>query len=112
MEQPQAGIEIKASFLVWLYFTLYLFPPKITIDGGQPIGGKWGDNLIPVAPGNHTVTVYWPLYWFLPSNKATISVDVPAGQVAQIEYKPAFLFFLPGKIKVLGTRPMAPGQAA
>jgi hypothetical protein len=112
MQQPQAGIEVKASFFVLLYFTLFLFPPKITIDGGEPISGKWGDNLLPAAPGNHTVTVYWPLYWFLPSNKATITVDVQPGQVAQIDYKPAFLFFLPGKIQQTGVRSIAPGQAA
>jgi hypothetical protein len=114
MEQPQAGIEVKAGFFP-LWFTLFLFPPKITIDGGEPIAAKWGDNLIPVAPGTHTVTVWWPLYWFLPSNKATITVDVAPGQVAQIDYKPhiTYLFFLPGRILNLGVRSIqGPGQAA
>jgi len=112
VQQPQAGLEIKTSFFAF-WFTLFLFPPKISIDGSPPIPGKWGDNLIPVGPGRHSITVWWPLYWFIPANKATVTVDVAQGQVAQIHYMPAAwpLFFFAGRIQQTGVRGMQ-GQAA
>jgi len=113
MQQPQAGLEIKASFL-WIWFTLFLFPPKISVDGAQPFSGKWGDNLVPMTPGRHQVEVYWPLYWFIPGNRATVVFDVAAGQVAQLLYQPhPFpLWFLQGRMQQVGVRAMLAGGQA
>ena len=108
MQQPQAGLEIDTtppSWLVYLsIFTIYLFQPKIVLDGGQPIPAKWGVNHVPVMPGRHAVKVYWPAYWFIPSNVAEVSVDAPQGQVAQLRYHVNWLFFLPGSMEQTGVR--------
>ncbi|MEY2421864.1 MAG: hypothetical protein QOI95_1931 [Acidimicrobiaceae bacterium] len=111
MQQPQAGLEIKASFSI-LFFMLYLFPPKISIDGSQAMPGKWGDNLIPMSPGRHMVSFWWPLYWIIPANRAQVVVDIAPGQVAQLQYKPRWFWFLEGKMQQVGVRPMLAGGQA
>jgi hypothetical protein len=112
VQQPQAGLEIKASLSIF-FFTLYLFPPKISIDGSEPIAATWGDNLIPMTPGRHSVSMWYPLYWFLPVNRGELVVDIQPGQVAQLVYKPRWLIFLPGKLDQVGVRGMvSPGAAA
>lgn len=111
MQQPQAGLEITADFHP-LLFTLYLFPPKISIDGSQPMPAKWGVNLLPMTPGRHYVKFYWPAYWFLPSNVAEVVVDIPQGQVAQMHYRARWFFLLPGMMWQTGVRPMLAGAPA
>jgi hypothetical protein len=111
VQQPQAGLEIKAP-LSFFFWGLYLFPPKVSIDGSAPISAKWGDNLLPMTPGRHQVTFWWPAYWFLPSNKASVTVDIAQGQVAKLLYKPRWLFFLEGRMQQVGVRPMLAGGQA
>src|SRR5689334_13686042 len=103
MQQPQAGLEIN-TVVPWWYFTVKLFPAKMTIDGSAPIPAKWGTNLVPMTPGRHTVTFYWLAYWFMASNKAEIVVDVPEGQVVQLMYKPRWILFLAGILQAVGVR--------
>jgi len=116
VQQPQAGLEIKATVPTWLavlsLWLIYIFPPKVTVDGSQPIPGKWGDNLIPMTPGRHMVTVYYALYWFIPASRAELVVDIPQGQVAQLQYSPKWFWFLRGAIAQTGVRGMMPGGAA
>jgi hypothetical protein len=120
MQQPQAGLELKAVIPTWLVVMslglLYIFPPKVIVNGSAPINAKWGDNLIPMTPGRHTIAVHYLLYWFIPSCKAQLVVDIQPGQVAQVQYSPSWLFLLAGKMQQLGSRPMlsqgASGAAA
>ena len=105
MQQPQAGLEINPAVPWWL-FTAKIFPAKMSIDGSAPIPAKWGTNLVPVTPGPHTVKFWWLAYWFLPSNNAQLVVDVPAGQVVQLVYKPRWLIFIAGVLQAIGVRGM------
>ncbi|HEX4821049.1 MAG TPA: DUF2510 domain-containing protein [Acidimicrobiales bacterium] len=115
MQQPQAGLQIK-TIVSWWFFTVRVFPAKVSIDGSAPIAATWGDTLIPVTPGQHRVSFWWNAYWFLPSNRGEVVVDVPEGQVALLEYKPRWLIFMSGILTWIGVRPMlqqaAPGGAA
>ena len=111
MQQPPAGLEIKAIVPWWL-FTLYIFPAKVSINGSAPMAARWGDTLIPMSPGRHTVQFWWNAYWFLPSNKAEVVVDVQEGQVAQLLYKPRWFFLLPGAMQWVGVRPMVQQASA
>jgi hypothetical protein len=115
VQQPQAGLEIKAP-VSWFLFTLHLFPLKLSINGSPAMPAKWGDNLIPMTPGRHVVRLWWMAYWFMPSNRGELTIDIAPGQVAQLEYKARWLVFLPGKLQQVGVRPMlnqsAPATAA
>jgi len=116
VQQPQAGLEIKATIPTYLAVLslglIYIFKPKITIDGSQPIDQTWGDNLIPVAPGRHMVSYYWVLYWFIPANRTQLVFDVQQGQVAQLQYSPTWFWFLAGKLQQVGVRGMLSQGAA
>jgi hypothetical protein len=111
MQQPQAGLEI-TTIVPWWLFTVRIFPAKVSIDGSAPMAAKWGDNLIPMTPGRHTVQFWWNAYWFLPSNKGEVVVDIPQGQVAQLQYKPRWMIFMAGILQWVAVRPMLqPGAA-
>ena len=107
MQQPQAGLEIKAGFFP-LAFILFFCTPHISINGSPPIRAKWGDNLIPVQPGRHQVTMWYPYAFIKQASKATVVVDVAQGHVAQLSYRPHILYivFLPGRFKQVGVRPI------
>jgi hypothetical protein len=96
------GIELTTKYFI-LSFLCVIFPLTINVDGTD-IKGKWGKQVYPVAPGSHTVTVSWKLYWVLPVNKATMTVSIAEGQAAPLLYYVPWFFLLPGK---LGPTPAA-----
>ena len=98
MAQAPTGIELRAKFFP-LAFLLYLFPPTVEVDG-QAYPAKWGTQFLPMAPGGHTIAVFFK-YIFLPRcNLATTQVTLAPGQVLVVNYKARWLVFLPGKIAV------------
>ena len=105
MQQPQAGVQIK-TIVSWWFFTVRIFPAKVSIDGSAPMTATWGDTLLPVTPGRHTVSFWWNSYWLFPSNRGEVVVDVPEGQVALLEYKPRWLIFMAGILTWVGVRPV------
>jgi hypothetical protein len=96
MAASPTGIELTTKYFI-LNFLIVIFPLTINIDG-QEIKGKWGTQFYPVQAGNHSVTVSWKAYWFLPVNKATTTVSLADGQVAPLQYYAPWLFLLPGKL--------------
>jgi hypothetical protein len=116
MQQPQAGLELKAVIPTWMVVMslglFYIFPPKVKVNGSAPINAKWGENLIPMTSGRHTIDVYYLLYWFIPSCKAQVVVDIQPSQVAQVQYSPSWLFLLAGKMQQVGVRAMLAGGQA
>lgn len=108
MNQPEAGLEIKAGFFP-LAFLLFFCTPHFSVDGSAPIKGKWGENLIPLTAGRHTVTAWYPYLFIKQASKAELVIDVAPGQVAQLSYRPHVLYivFLPGRLKQVGVRPIA-----
>jgi hypothetical protein len=105
MQQPQAGLEIN-TVVPWWYFTVKLFPAKMSINGSAPMPAQWGTNLVPLTPGRYSVKFYWLAYWFIASNKAEVVVDVPDGQVVQLVYKPRWIVFMAGILQAVGIRPI------
>jgi hypothetical protein len=98
MAQTPTGIELRAKVFP-LAFILYLFQPTIEIDG-QAYPAKWGTQFFPVAPGNHSVTLYFKYLFMAQCNKAATGLTVAPGQVAVVTYKSRWLVFLPGKVEV------------
>lgn len=81
---------------------LYLFPPRVEVDGGEPQKISWGSNSLQVAPGQHHLKVYFPyLFIFRKTGKAEADVTATEGQTPTVTYKaPTWFMFLPGKMKV------------
>jgi hypothetical protein len=95
-----ATINLKTKFFP-LAFLLYLFPPRVVIDGGEPLKIGWGDNSLQVAPGSHRVAIYHPYLWVFRAGKASFDVTVQAGQAISVTYKaPTWFVFAPGKTQM------------
>jgi hypothetical protein len=94
-----ATIDVVPRFFP-LAFLLYLFPPRVELDGGPPQRIRWGaDNPLQVTPGAHHVVVYFPYLIVVPrAGKAEIDVSVAEGQTVTVKYKAPWLVFLSGKI--------------
>jgi hypothetical protein len=84
-----------------LAFILYLFPPRVEVDGGPPQKIKWGENQLQVTPGTHHLVVYFPYMIIMRrAGEAAVDVTVQEGQTVTVTYKAPWLVFLAGKIKV------------
>jgi hypothetical protein len=89
-------VEAKFMFLAIL---LYLFPPRVEIDGGPAQKIKWGTNELQVAPGSHTVTVYFPYLWVLRrAGENSTEVTVQEGQTVTVRYKAPAIVLMKGKM--------------
>jgi hypothetical protein len=93
------GIEVTTKYFI-LSFLIVIFPLMITVDGLEA-KGRWGTQFFPAQPGDHSVTMFWKAYWFLPANRATMTVSVADGQVARLQYYAPWFFLLPGRLTPL-----------
>ena len=85
----RTGIEFtgKASILlIWFFF---LFKPQIDVDGSTYAGAWNSPTLIAAAPGQHKISAYYKMYWVLPVNRVDLTVTVPEGGMARVQYKPS-----------------------
>jgi hypothetical protein len=97
MTDPEVAIEVVAKhtpLAVFLYLTKFV----IEVDGNLHEGG-WGNRAVTVAPGPHTVRM-WFRYLGRPCGKADVSVNVAAGSKAVISYRAPIAVFSPGKVNV------------
>ncbi len=102
---PETAIAITAKIL-FLNFFMLLFKPVVEIDG-QSRQGTWSTETFAIAPGPHSVTVFWKYFGLLPVNKATATVNVVEGTTTEVKYKPRWFIFLPGKLTVSSAAPAA-----
>jgi hypothetical protein len=101
MATNPTGIELICNIFLWpLTFFTVIFRPTVEIDG-QPQQVPWRQNhFVPVSAGSHQVVIYWKYFGILKCNKATTQIQLSEGQRVHIEYKTAWLTFLPGKLAV------------
>jgi hypothetical protein len=96
-----ATINLETKFFP-LAFILFLFPPRVEVDGGPAQKISWGSTALQVAPGSHHLTVYFPYMFIMRrAGKAEIDVSVEEGQTVTVRYKAPWLVFLPGRISVV-----------
>jgi hypothetical protein len=98
MPAQSTAIRLNAKQAIW--WLLVTIQPLIVDVDGAPSKGTWGDQTLPVAPGNHRVSVSWKFYWILPIQRGTVDVTVEPGAVVSLRYKVRWLIFLPGKLYI------------
>jgi hypothetical protein len=98
MSAQPSNIRVNAKHAIW--WILVTIQPLIVEIDGVPTKGQWGDQVFPVGPGTHKVSVYWKWYWVLPVQRATMDVTVEPGGTVALRYKIRWLIFLPGKLAV------------
>lgn len=96
---PQSTIQVTAKFFP-LFWILFFIKPHVQIDGAD-VQGAWNTpQQFPVAPGNHTVSVYFPYFIPRQAGKGTVTVDVAPGQTVSVAYKAPWIVFLKGRMTV------------
>ncbi|WP_054812954.1 hypothetical protein [Nocardia arizonensis] len=94
--QGPPGITVDASY-EWFGFLLGLLTkPKISINGQPVPNTRWGENHIPVGPGNYHVWVATP--WLFDMGAAQLPVQIAPGQGIRVYYKPPAVVFVNGAI--------------
>jgi hypothetical protein len=70
----------------WLTLTYAMFTLKLFVNGYE-LPARWGRNVVPMPPGQHTVQLYIP--YFLPRRigPAETTVTTTADQVVELEYR-------------------------
>jgi len=91
-------IKVTTSFHI-IQFIFFFFRPLISIDGGEAQKTKWGETTYDVAPGEHTVFIEIP-YFFFKVGKASSTVAVAAGETVSVSYKPPWIVFMEGDLQV------------
>ncbi len=97
MSAQPTGIRLNAKQAIW-WFLVTIQPLVVDVDGVQT-KGTWGDRMLPVAFGNHRISVSWKFYWVLPVQRATLDITVDPSAVVSLRYKVRWLIFLPGKLQ-------------
>jgi hypothetical protein len=69
--------------------------PTIEVDG-VPQQGKWGLNVLAVAPGRHTLKAYHKWLVFREAYASTTTVDVAEGQTVRLGWHTGAAAFRPG----------------
>ncbi|MFY0569110.1 hypothetical protein ACN28E_35530 [Archangium lansingense] len=87
-----------------------LVRPVVEIDGALT-AVDWGTHSIPLDAGKHRIEIYVP---WVPlklgklkasssrSSPASVDVTLRAGELAELEYRTAYLVYLPGSIEHKG----------
>lgn len=92
--QSALALTLKYFPLAWIFA---LITPKLFIDG-QPVAVRWGQNMVPVSPGQHHVHIHVP--YFLPPRlgPADFTVSVAPGQTVELEYRAPMFNFSRGSL--------------
>lgn len=89
--KPSTGIQVKTAFFPLAFF-LFFCNPVIVIDR-NPLKVYWGTRFFSVAPGKHTVKIYFRYFWMAECGANTIKVRVEPNQITNVSYfMPPFIF--------------------
>jgi hypothetical protein len=92
-----APIVVTAKYH-WLTFTFAMFKLKMFVNGYE-VGARWGRNVVPMPPGQHTVLMYVP--YFLPPRigpaETTVTIT-DAYQAVELEYRAPLWQFSRGSL--------------
>jgi hypothetical protein len=107
----QTGTWLDLGFFPMAFF-LFFCTPRVEIDGVvQQM--PWGRHFLPLAPGVHTIRI-WFVYLGMPQSGLNgIGVNLAAGDISQIRYYMPPWMFARGSIDLVGdTGRLTPHPAA
>jgi hypothetical protein len=108
MNQPadMARIEVVTSYPPYAFFYGAL-TPTIQIDHDR-VRRPWGASTFVVSPGRHLVAVSYPWVFMRECGRNTVTIDVHAGEMMRVSYRPWLVRFVPGRIRVESAQPRQP----
>ncbi len=97
----EATVDVELSFfpLMWI---LYLIKPWLSVDEAAE-QKTWSTHSLRLAPGTHTIEAWYPYFFTKQTSKGSLTFDVVAGGNYKLRYRPAWLVFLPGSMKLVST---------
>ena len=95
------AIRVKTGFRA-LAFMLNLVKTRLVVDNGPPVMQPWGETVIPVAPGRHSVECWFRWGVYQKAGDSSVNVDVAPGQTVLLEYRAPYFVFSQGQWKVNG----------
>jgi len=96
---PPATVEIELSFFFMMWI-LFLITPWISING-QAERRPWGKHTFQLVPGRYHIEAWYPYLFRSRTSPGAIALDVVPGGHYKLRYRPAWLVFLPGSIKLI-----------
>lgn len=102
-------VEVELSFfpLMWI---LYLVSPWISINGNAQ-RKSWGKHPLELPAGQYQIEAWFPYLFKAQCCKASYLLNVVPGGTYKLRYRPAWLMFLPGTLKLV-EQPQLPAATA
>ncbi len=98
MQGPSStGLQVTTAFFP-LSFFLFFCSPIIVVDG-QPYKTSWGTQFFPVAPGQHSVKIFFRYMWMAECGANAMTVAVYPGQITRLSYYMPPFIYAPGSLK-------------
>src|SRR5215510_11737942 len=107
MDQARVEIDLGFFFMMWI---LFLVTPSISINGAVE-KRKWGKHQLTLAPGRYTFEAWYPYIFRSKTSPGSITLDLAPGASYRLKYRPAWLVFLAGSMKLVEA-PQLPGATA
>ena len=102
-------VEVDLGFfpLMWI---LYFVRPHLSING-QAEQRTWGKHLLSLAPGRYQIEAWYPYIFSSKTSPGSVVLDLHPGATYRLRYRPAWLVFLAGSMKVV-EQPSLPAATA
>ena len=96
---PPATVEIELSFFFMMWI-LYLVTPSIAVNG-MAERRPWGKHAFQLPPGRYRFEAWYPYLFTSQTSRGVIDLDRVPGGHDRLRYRPAWLVFLPGSLKLV-----------
>ena len=106
---PPAIVEIDLGFFFMMWI-LFLVTPSVSING-MVERRKWGMHAFTLPPGRYLIEAWYPYLFTSQTSKGSITLDLIPGGTYRLKYRPAWLVFLAGSMRLIAGPALPPGAA-
>ena len=96
---PPATVEIELSFFFMMWI-LFLVTPSIAVNG-MAERRKWGKHAFSLPAGRYHFQAWYPYLFTSRTSVGSLVLDLVPGGHYKLRYRPAWLVFLPGSLKLV-----------
>jgi hypothetical protein len=104
-----ARVEIDLGFFPLMWF-LFFIRPWLAVNG-QAERTSWGKHQLTLAPGSYYFEAWYPYIFRARTSNASLRIELVAGGVYQIKYRPPWIVLFPGKMTVVSQPQLPPATA-
>jgi hypothetical protein len=97
-DDEETGIEIDLGFFPLAFF-FFFCTPRVEIND-RVRKKPWGRHFIPLEPGRHTLSVYFPYVFWSECGLNTVDFRLRRGEVKFVSYYMPPIVFLAGSLTV------------